>query len=65
MNAEIERIVDALLQRGDTPEAVATALGMQYRHVKCITPHNFYGADRSLKLCSFCPKNAPYYILYK
>ncbi len=31
MNAEIERIVEALLQRGDTPEAVAAALGLRYR----------------------------------
>ncbi len=32
MNAEVERIVDALLQRGDTPESVAAALGLRYRH---------------------------------
>ncbi len=31
MNAEIERIVDALLQRGDTPESVAAALGLRDR----------------------------------
>ncbi len=31
MNAEIERIVDALLQRGDTSESVAAALGLRYR----------------------------------
>ncbi len=31
MNEKIERIVEALLQRGDTPESVSAALGLRYR----------------------------------